>query len=44
MSEQPEADAHIRALLAELGSGPDGETMPPEVAARLDDTLARLVA
>jgi hypothetical protein len=44
MSEQPEADAHIRALLAELGSGPDGEPMPPEVAARLDDTLARLVA
>jgi hypothetical protein len=37
-------DAHIRALLAELGSGPDGETMPPEVTARLDDTLARLVA
>ncbi len=37
-------DAHIRALLAELGSGPDGERMPPEVAARLDDTLARLVA
>jgi hypothetical protein len=37
-------DAHIRALLAELGSGPDGETMPPEVTARLDDTLARLLA
>ncbi len=37
-------DAHIRALLAELGSGPDGDPMPPEIAARLDDTLARLVA
>ena len=37
-------DARIRALLAELGSGPDGEPMPPEVSARLDDTLARLVA
>jgi hypothetical protein len=36
--------AQIRALLAELGSGPDGEPMPPEVSARLDDTLARLVA
>lgn len=40
----PGEDARIRALLAELGSGPDGESMPPEVAARLDDTLARLVA
>ncbi len=40
---EPEND-HIRALLAELGSGPDGRAMPPEVAARLDDTLARLVA
>lgn len=39
-----EPDANIRALLAELGSGPDGETMPTEVTARLDDTLARLVA
>jgi len=37
-------NAHIRALLAELGAGPDGEPMPAEVAARLDDTLARLVA
>lgn len=37
-------DAQIRALLAELGSGPDGEPMPPEVAARLDETLALLVA
>jgi len=37
-------DARIRALLAELGSGPDGEPIPPEVEARLDDTLAMLVA
>ncbi len=45
MSEEPDQDdARIRALLAELGSGPDGRAMPPEVAARLDDTLARLVA
>lgn len=43
---EPEAerDTHIRALLAELGSGPTGQAMPPEVAARLEDTLARLVA
>ena len=34
----------IRALLAELGSGPDGEPIPPEVEARLDETLALLVA
>jgi len=39
-----EQDARIRALLAELGSGPDGEPIPPEVEARLDDTLALLVA
>jgi hypothetical protein len=44
VSEQPDGDARIRALLAELGSGPDGESMPPEVASRLDETLARLVA
>lgn len=44
MSEPSPDDAHIRALLAELGSGPDGRPMPPEVAARLDHTLARLVA
>jgi hypothetical protein len=37
-------DARIRALLAELGSGPDGEPIPAEVEARLDDTLAMLVA
>jgi len=40
----PAQDARIRALLAELGSGPDGEPIPPEVEARLDDTLAMLVA
>ena len=40
----PEQDARIRALLAELGSSPDGEPIPPEVGARLDDTLALLVA
>jgi hypothetical protein len=44
MSDRPQDDARIRALLAELGSGPAGDPMPPEVAARLDDTLARLVA
>jgi len=37
-------DTHIRELLAELGSGPDGEPLPPEVEARLDETLALLVA
>ncbi|MET0998351.1 MAG: hypothetical protein ABWX73_06530 [Marmoricola sp.] len=42
--ENDQENAHIRALLAELGSGPDGRSMPPDVAARLDDTLARLVA
>jgi hypothetical protein len=41
---EPAQDARIRALLAELGSGPDGEPLPLEVAARLDDTLALLVA
>jgi len=40
----PDQDARIRALLAELGSGPDGEPIPAEVEARLDDTLAMLVA
>jgi hypothetical protein len=44
MSDRPQDDARIRALLAELGSGPAGDSMPPEVAARLDDALARLVA
>ena len=37
-------DARIRALLTDLGSGPRGESMPANVAARLEDTLARLVA
>lgn len=37
-------DGHIRDLLAELGSAADGRRMPSEVAARLDTTLARLVA
>ncbi len=40
----PATDAHLRSLLAELGSGPDGDPMPPEIAARLDATLARLAA
>ena len=39
----PATDAHLRSLLAELGSGPDGDPMPPEIAARLDATLARLL-
>jgi len=43
-TSDPEQDARIRALLAELGSGPDGEPIPPEVEARLDETLALLVA
>lgn len=37
-------DARIRALLAGLGSGASDERMPPEVAARLEATLADLVA
>ena len=40
----PREDERIRALLAELGTAPDASTMPPEVAARLDETLARLAA
>ena len=44
VTPDPEHDARIRALLAELGSGPDGEPIPPEVEARLDDTLALLLA
>jgi hypothetical protein len=39
----PRDDESIRALLAELGTAPDA-SMPPEVAARLDETLAGLVA
>ena len=38
----PEQDARIRALLAEVGT--EDSTLPPEVAARLDETLAGLVA
>lgn len=40
----PEEDARVRALLAELGTPPEAASMPPEVAARLDETLAGLVA
>jgi hypothetical protein len=39
----PEQDARIRALLAEVATT-DETTLPPEVAARLDETLAGLVA
>jgi hypothetical protein len=51
MSEQdpplePGQEQRLRALLAELGAGTDHEAdrLPPEVANRLDDTLAGLVA
>jgi hypothetical protein len=51
MSEQdphlePGQEQRLRALLAELGSGTDHEAdkLPPEIANRLDDTLAGLVA
>jgi hypothetical protein len=51
MSEQdpslePGQEQRLRALLAELSSGIDHEAdlLPPEVANRLDDTLAGLVA
>jgi hypothetical protein len=40
----PDDEARIRALLADLGAAPDAASMPPEVAARLDRTVARLVA
>ena len=40
----PDQDARIRALLADLGTAPGETSMPPEVAARLDETLAELVA
>jgi hypothetical protein len=40
----PEQEERVRALLAELGSAPDAASMPPDVAARLDETLAGLVA
>jgi hypothetical protein len=39
----PEQDERVRALLADLGMAPD-TALPPEVAARLDETLAGLVA
>src|SRR5690349_21400812 len=49
MSEEHPTDPdqeRIRALLADLGAprDPDAAAMPPEVAARLDETLAGLVA
>lgn len=46
LEEQPDPaeEARIRALLAELADEPDVASMPPEVAARLDETLAGLVA
>jgi hypothetical protein len=40
----PEQEARVRALLADLGSAPDVARMPPSVAARLEDTLDSLVA
>ena len=42
--QDPEQEERVRALLADLGSAPDAASMPPEVAARLDETLAGLVA
>lgn len=35
-------EEHVRALLGELGPGPGGAPMPPAVASRLEDTIARL--
>src|SRR3954468_22545064 len=40
----PEQDARVRALLADLGTAPDAATMPTEVADRLEETLAGLAA
>ena len=40
----PTEEARIRALLADLGEAPETAAMPPDVAARLDETLAGLVA
>lgn len=40
----PEQQARVRALLADLGTAPEAASMPPEVAARLEETLAGLVA
>lgn len=42
--QDPEQEERVRALLADLGSAPEAASMPPEVAARLDETLAGLVA
>jgi hypothetical protein len=48
MNDDPELDPaqeeQIRALLADLGASSEASTMPPEVAARLEETLAELVA
>ena len=45
-SLDPGQEQRLRALLADLGSGAARETdrLPPEVAIRLEDTLAGLVA
>ncbi len=40
----PEQEARLRALLADLGSDPAAAQMPPEVTARLEDTLAELTS
>lgn len=40
----PEEEARVRALLGDLGRAPEAAAMPPEVAARLEETLAGLVA
>jgi hypothetical protein len=40
----PQPEQRIRALLADLDTSPGATTMPPEVAARLEETLAELVA
>jgi len=39
-----EQEERVRALLADLRSAPDAAVTPPDVAARLDETLAGLVA
>ncbi|WP_027861154.1 hypothetical protein [Marmoricola sp. URHB0036] len=48
MTDEPEPDREqeerVRALLADLGAAPDAAAVPPDVAARLDETLAGLVA
>jgi hypothetical protein len=40
----PEQERQLRALLADLGTSSEASTMPPEVADRLEATLAELVA